>query len=72
MILEISQFDAVAFDFDGTLADTIGAHTEARIHAFPLHGVTDITAAQHELGHRYGNRPPTIIAESFSAIQIKQ
>lgn len=62
MKLSLSLFDAVAFDFDGTLADTINAHAVSRAHAFPVHGIHDISFEQHLEGHRYGCTTHMIVA----------
>lgn len=62
MKLELSQFDAVAFDFDGTLANTIPVHTEGGRYAFAHHGVLGVTEEQHILGHLHGTTPHTVIA----------
>lgn len=59
--LNLSNFDAVAFDVEGTLADTIPTHHAARLQAFGLHGFGHITREQHELGPTYGSSMPDII-----------
>lgn len=53
--LKLSNFDAVAFDLEGTLADTIPAHHATRAQAFKEHGLGHITKEQHELGPTYGS-----------------
>lgn len=59
--LSISNFDAVAFDMEGTLADTIPLHHTARLEAFKHHGFAHITREQHELGPTYGSATADII-----------
>lgn len=53
--LALASFDAVAFDLEGTLANTIPLHHAARLAAFKQHGFGHITAAQHALGPTYGS-----------------
>jgi beta-phosphoglucomutase-like phosphatase (HAD superfamily) len=53
--LNLNNFDAVAFDFEGTLADTIPTHHATRIEAFRQHGFGYITREQHEMGSTYGS-----------------
>ncbi len=52
---KLADFDAVAFDLEGTLADTIPTHHSTRIQAFEQHGLGHITREQHELGPTYGS-----------------
>jgi beta-phosphoglucomutase-like phosphatase (HAD superfamily) len=52
---DLAQFDAVAFDIEGTLADTIPSHHLSRQEAFARHGYGHITRAQQELGPIYGS-----------------
>ncbi len=59
--LNLQDFDAVAFDVEGTLADTIPVHHTARLAAFKEHGYGHITREQHELGPTYGSMPADII-----------
>ena len=59
--LNLEDFDAVAFDMEGTLADTIPVHHTARLAAFAQHGYGHITPAQHALGSTYGSSPEDII-----------
>lgn len=59
--LNLRDYDAVAFDVEGTLADTIPVHHEARLEAFKVHGFGHITREQHELGPTYGSYPVDII-----------
>ena len=59
--LSLSDFDAVAFDFEGTLADTIPTHHATRMKAFEHHGFGHITSEQHALGPTYGSVPADII-----------
>lgn len=51
----LSYFDAVAFDLEGTLADTIPTHHSTRKEAFRQHGYGHITKEQHDLGPTYGS-----------------
>lgn len=53
--LKLNSFDAVAFDLEGTLADTVPTHHATRMEAFRLHGFGHITREQHELGITYGS-----------------
>lgn len=53
--LILSDFDAVAFDVEGTLANTIPTHHSTRIEAFEQYGFGDVTREQHELGPIYGS-----------------
>jgi len=53
--LRLTDFDAIAFDLEGTLADTIPMHHKARLAAFEQHGFGYITQEQHELGPTYGS-----------------
>jgi beta-phosphoglucomutase-like phosphatase (HAD superfamily) len=57
----LKNYDAVAFDVEGTLADTIPIHHAARLDAFKAHGFGHITREQHELGPTYGSYPVDII-----------
>lgn len=59
--LVLGNYDAVAFDLEGTLADTIPVHHAARLAAFKQHGYGHITAAQHALGPTYGSYATDII-----------
>jgi beta-phosphoglucomutase len=59
--MDIHSFQAIAFDFDGTLADNIAAHHEARMRAFADHGLGHITREQHERGPEYGTKSYEII-----------
>ena len=52
---KLTDFDAVAFDLEGTLADTIPTHHSTRAQAFEQHGFGHITSEQHELGSTYGS-----------------
>jgi beta-phosphoglucomutase-like phosphatase (HAD superfamily) len=60
-VIQLSDFDAVAFDVEGTLADTIPMHHQARLAAFAEHGYGHITREQHELGPTYGSSTADII-----------
>jgi beta-phosphoglucomutase-like phosphatase (HAD superfamily) len=59
--LALSAFDAVAFDFEGTLADTIPIHQHARLAAFAAHGYGHVTLEQHALGQTYGSYATDIV-----------
>jgi beta-phosphoglucomutase-like phosphatase (HAD superfamily) len=52
---KLTDFDAVAFDLEGTLADTIPTHHSTCMQAFEQHGFGHITREQHELGSTYGS-----------------
>ena len=52
---KLADFDAVAFDIEGTLADTIPTHHAARLQAFAEHGFGHITSEEHDLGSTYGS-----------------
>jgi beta-phosphoglucomutase-like phosphatase (HAD superfamily) len=47
---KLTDFDAVVFDLEGTLADTIPTHHSTRMRAFEQHGFGNIIREQHELG----------------------
>ena len=51
----ITNFDAVAFDLEGTIANTIPTHHSTRMQAFERHGYGHISREQHELGQTYGS-----------------
>lgn len=70
MKIDTDQFDGVAFDFDGTLADTYATHSHARALAFEEHGLGHITPEQHALGHTYGNTTFTIIGGVLKAAGV--
>src|SRR6185437_8772011 len=53
--LKLADFDAIAFDVEGTLANTVPTHHSTRIEAFHRHGFGHITRDQHELGSTYGS-----------------
>jgi beta-phosphoglucomutase-like phosphatase (HAD superfamily) len=59
--IDLQSFDAVAFDVEGTLADTIPTHHQARLNAFAQHGYGHITREQHELGPTYGSTTSDIV-----------
>ncbi len=59
--ISLEQFDSVAFDVEGTLADTIPTHHIARARAFKDLGYGHITPAEHALGPTYGSTTPDII-----------
>lgn len=58
---KITDFDGIAFDLEGTLADTIPTHHASRMRAFEQHGFGHITRAQHELGSTYGSSHTDIL-----------
>jgi len=59
--IRLKDYDAVAFDVEGTLADTIPTHHRARKRAFDQHGYGHITPEQHALGPTYGSSTADII-----------
>lgn len=66
---DLRNFDAVAFDFDGTLADTVKVHTSARREAYAQMAqekkdsrYADIPDAVHDAAHLYGSHPDEINA----------
>jgi beta-phosphoglucomutase-like phosphatase (HAD superfamily) len=66
--LKLEDYNGYAFDFDGTIADTIGTHTLARQQAFAsmaeLTGdqrFTQISPELQEEAHRHGSNPTAII-----------
>jgi beta-phosphoglucomutase-like phosphatase (HAD superfamily) len=59
--LNLHDFEAVAWDFEGTLADTIPTHHIARTQAFDIHGYGHITPEQHALGPIYGSSTADIV-----------
>src|SRR3989344_3570704 len=67
MKIHIENFEAITFDFDGTLANTYSTHEKARMEAFEAHGYGYIPAEAHRLGHTYGSSAPTIIAGGLKA-----
>ncbi len=77
MIFDWHDFDAVAFDLDGTLANSIPVHLRARLAAFRemaeitgderyLHVPTEIQAA----AHHHGSSPYTIIGWTLWKVGI--
>jgi beta-phosphoglucomutase-like phosphatase (HAD superfamily) len=71
--IRLEDYDAVAFDVEGTLADTIPTHHKARKQAFDEHGYGHITSQQHELGPTYGSSTADIIGGVLHAAgEIKQ
>jgi HAD superfamily hydrolase (TIGR01509 family) len=54
------NINALALDFDGTIADTMAAHTESRVLAFKEHGI-DAPVQLHEEAHHHGTTPNHII-----------
>lgn len=59
--IRLEDYDTVAFDVEGTLADTIPTHNKAREQAFDQHGYGHITPEQHALGPSYGSSTADII-----------
>lgn len=59
--ISLEQFDAVIFDVEGTLVDTIPAHHQARYQAFDQCGYQHITPEQHAAGSTYGSTAADII-----------
>lgn len=59
---KLSDFDAVAFDVEGTLSNSIPLHHETRLAAFTEHGLGHITKEQHALGPTYGSTSDVIAA----------
>jgi beta-phosphoglucomutase-like phosphatase (HAD superfamily) len=66
--LSINQFEAVAFDFDGIIADSNGGHTLARVKAaeelaveLGIPGLANIPLAIHEEAHFHAVTTSTII-----------
>ncbi len=67
--LRIRDFKAVAWDFDGTLADSLAAHNKARLEAYEqvaadtgILELADIDPAIHEAAHNHGSNPAAINA----------
>jgi beta-phosphoglucomutase-like phosphatase (HAD superfamily) len=67
MNLSLDDFEAVAFDFDGTLANSYPVHAATRIRAFGELGYGHITPEEHALGHTYGASIHTIIGGILKA-----
>jgi beta-phosphoglucomutase-like phosphatase (HAD superfamily) len=59
--LNLGDFDGVAFDIEGTLADTIPSHHAARLSAFAQHGFGHITPKEHAKGPTYGSTVDDIV-----------
>lgn len=53
--LSLTAFDGVAFDLEGTLADTLPAHFRSSIVAFTKHGYGHITEEEHAHGALHGS-----------------
>lgn len=53
-------YEGVVFDFDGVLADSIGAHTDARLQAFAERGHS-VDMSLHDEAHMHGTHPAEII-----------
>lgn len=54
------KIEAFVLDFDGVLADSIKAHTEARLEAFRHFGY-DLSPRLHDEAHHHGSHPSEII-----------
>lgn len=66
---DIRNFEAVAFDFDGTLADTVKVHTASRREAYAQMAkekkdsrYADVPDEVHDTAHLYGSHPDEINA----------
>ncbi len=70
MKLNLKDFDGAAFDFDGTLADSVSTHERLRREAFTEQGFGHITAEAHSLGHTYGVNSNQIIAGVLKAAGV--
>lgn len=53
--------DALVLDFDGVIADSVKAHTSARLKAFQELGYADVDPLIHTEAHRHGSHPTEII-----------
>ena len=67
MKLDLSQFDGVAWDFDGTLTDAYHIHEASRYEVFSKNGLGHISMAEHKLGHTYGPTTSLIIGGILKA-----
>jgi beta-phosphoglucomutase-like phosphatase (HAD superfamily) len=67
MKLNVGNFEGVAWDFDGTLANAYPVHEAARYEVFHRNGLGSITPEAHRLGHTYGATTSTIIAGVLKA-----
>jgi beta-phosphoglucomutase-like phosphatase (HAD superfamily) len=65
--LKLADFDGVAFDFEGTLVDTVPIHHGTRMEAFSKHGFGHITSEQHELATTYGSSHFDVIGGTLYA-----
>jgi beta-phosphoglucomutase-like phosphatase (HAD superfamily) len=54
VMLDLSLIRAVAWDFDGPLADSIKVHAETRLAAFAAEGFGDVPAELHAHGPSHG------------------
>jgi beta-phosphoglucomutase-like phosphatase (HAD superfamily) len=70
MQLSLTAFDAVAFDVEGTLANTIPVHHSTRHAAFAQHGFGHITPEQHALGPTYGSSHSDILGGILHAAGV--
>ncbi len=75
--LSLTEISAYAFDFDGTLADTVPTHTEARKAAFEQmaeetgnRGFVTISPEIQKEAHRHGSNPTAIIGWALEASGI--
>ncbi len=57
----MKDIEVLVFDYDGILADSVAAHTEARMQAFADSDFGDIDLSVHAEAHRHGSTPPEII-----------
>ena len=65
------RFEAIIFDMDGVLADSIGAHTSARLKAFEQLGFSASPEIQAE-AHRHGSHGPQIILTRSDVAFVKK
>lgn len=75
--LHYSNFEAIGLDFDGTLADTRSAHTQARLAAFDRMAkqdkrYEDVPHWIHNQAHYYGQTSEEIIAWVLQAAGITE
>jgi beta-phosphoglucomutase-like phosphatase (HAD superfamily) len=77
--LNFDDYDAYAFDFDGTLADTVATHNQARLEAFQEMAKETgdgrfliISPELQAEAHRHGSNPNTIIGWVLQQTGIAQ
>jgi beta-phosphoglucomutase-like phosphatase (HAD superfamily) len=77
--LNFEDYDAFAFDFDGTLADTVATHTQARLKAFKIMAAETsderfltISPELQEEAHRHGSNPNSIIGWVLQQVGVVQ